>query len=257
MVLVSSRHAEGVNTKCGPWHIVTTMSIHISAAPGEIAERILLPGDPLRAKWVAENYLEQVHQYTSVRNMFGFTGLYKGERISVQGTGMGLPSISIYLNELFNEYGVQSAIRIGTCGGLLEKTKLGDVILAMTASTDSNINRRFTNGLDFAPHADFNLLLAAHEASKNLPNVHVGGVSSMDYFYDESDSVQKLIQHGVLGVEMEASQLYSIAARKQKRALAILTVSDHLISHESMDSKSREQSLDTMVEIALAALLKG
>lgn len=233
------------------------MSIHISAAPGEIAERILLPGDPLRAKWVAENYFEQVHQYTSVRNMFGFTGLYKGERISVQGTGMGLPSISIYLNELFNEYGVQSAIRIGTCGGLLEKTKLGDVILAMTASTDSNINRRFTNGLDFAPHADFNLLLAAHEASKNLPNVHIGGVSSMDYFYDETDSVQKLIQHGVLGVEMEASQLYSIAARKQKRALAILTVSDHLISHESMDSKSREQSLDTMVEIALAALLKG
>lgn len=233
------------------------MSTHISAAPGEIAERILLPGDPLRAKWVAEKYLENVHQYTSVRNMFGFTGTYRGERISVQGTGMGLPSLSIYVTELFNEYGVQSAIRIGTCGGLLEKTKLGDVILAMTASTDSNINRRFTNGLDFAPHADFKLLLAAHEAAKHLPNVHVGGVSSMDYFYDETDAAQKLIQHGVLGVEMEASQLYSIAARKQKRALAILTVSDHIITHESMDSLSREQSLNTMVEIALTALIKG
>ena len=233
------------------------MSIHISAAPGEIAERILLPGDPLRAKWVAENYFEQVHQYTSVRNMFGFTGIYKGERISVQGTGMGLPSLAIYVTELFNDYGVHSAIRIGTCGGLLEKTKVGDVILAITASTDSNINRRITHGLDFAPHADFQLLLAAYEASKHLPNVHIGGVSSMDYFYDETDASQKLIQHGVLGVEMEANQLYSIAARKQKRALTILTVSDHIISHEAMDSISREQSLDTMVEIALAALLNG
>lgn len=189
--------------------------------------------------------------------MFGYTGTYKGERVSVQGTGMGLPSLSIYVTELFNEYGVQSAIRIGTCGGLLEKTKIGDVILAMTASTDSNINRRFTNNLDFAPHADFKLLLAAHEASKNLPNVHVGGVASMDYFYDESDAIQRLIQHGVLGAEMEANQLYSIAARKQRRALAILTVSDHVITHESMSSTDREKSLNTMVEIAFAALLNG
>jgi len=230
---------------------------HISANKGDIAERILLPGDPLRAKWIADTFLQDVKQYNAVRNMFGYTGTYQGERVSVQGTGMGLPSLSIYVTELFNNYDVQTAIRIGTCGGLLEKTKVGDVILAMTASTDSNINRRFTNGLDFAPHADFKLLLAAHEASKHLPNVHIGGIASMDYFYDESDAAQKLAQHGVLGLEMEASQLYSIAARKQKRALAILTVSDHLISHESMDSKSREQSLDTMVEIALAALLKG
>ena len=230
---------------------------HISAEKGEIAERILLPGDPLRAKWVAENYFENVKQYNSVRNMFGYTGTYKGERVSVQGTGMGLPSLSIYVNELFDHYDVHTAIRIGTCGGLLEKTKVGDVILAMSASTDSNINRRFTNNLDFAPHADFKLLLAAHEASKHLPTVHVGGIASMDYFYDETDSAQRLIQHGVLGVEMEASQLYSIAARKQRRALAVLTVSDHIITHESMPSADRERSLNTMVEISLAALLNG
>lgn len=230
---------------------------HISAQKGEIADRILLPGDPLRAKWIADNYLQDVQQYNAVRNMFGYTGTYNGNRISVQGTGMGLPSISIYATELFDHFDVQTAIRIGTCGGLLEKTKVGDVILAMTASTDSNINRRFTNNLDFAPHADFNLLLAAYEAAKDLPNVHIGGIASMDYFYDETDSAQKLIQHGVLGVEMEASALYSIAARKQRRALAVLTVSDHIITHESMSSKDREQSLNTMVEISLNALIKG
>ena len=122
------------------------MSLHIGAQKGEISEKILLPGDPLRAKWVAENYLDGAKQYNSIRNMFGYTGTYRGERISVQGTGMGLPSLSIYVTELFNEHGVESAIRIGTCGAIQEKTKVGDLILAMTASTDSNINRRFTNG---------------------------------------------------------------------------------------------------------------
>ena len=233
------------------------MSVHINAEKGQIADRILLPGDPLRAKWVAENWLTDVKQFNAVRNMFGFTGKFNGETVSVMGTGMGLPSISIYVTELFNEFDVQKAIRIGTCGGFQDHTKVGDVILAMTASTDSNINRRFTNNLDFAPHADFKLLLAAYEASKNNPNVHIGGVASMDYFYDETDSAQKLIQHGVLGVEMEASALYSIAARKQRRALAVLTVSDHIITHESMPSADREQSLNAMVEIALSALLNG
>lgn len=230
---------------------------HISANKGDIAERILLPGDPLRAKWIADTYMSDVVQYNAVRNMFGYTGTYKGERVSVQGTGMGLPSLSIYVNELFDHFGVQTAIRIGTCGGLLEKTKVGDVILAMTASTDSNINRRFTNDLDFAPHADFKLLLAAYEASKNLPNIHIGGIASMDYFYDETDAAQKLIAHGVLGIEMEANQLYSIAARKNRWALTVLTVSDHVITHESMSSTDREKSLTTMAEIAFAALLNG
>ena len=184
------------------------MSLHIGAQKCEISEKILLPGDPLRAKLVAENYLDGAKQYNSIRNMFGYTGTYRGERISVQGTGMGLPSLSIYVTELFNEHGVESAISIGTCGAIQEKTKVGDLILAMTASTDSNINRRFTNGLDFAPHADFGLLQAAHEASKKFDRVHVGGVSSMDYFYDETDANEKLIKHGVLALEMEASQLY-------------------------------------------------
>ena len=230
------------------------MSVHISAQKGDISDRILLPGDPLRAKWVAENWLTDAKQFNAVRNMFGFTGLYKGERISVMGTGMGLPSISIYATELFNEYDVQKAIRIGTAGGIQDKTKVGDVILAMTASTDSNINRRFTNGLDFAPHADFLMLQAAYEASKAFGPVHVGGVSSMDYFYDETDAAKKLVAHGVLAVEMEASALYSIAARKGRRALSILTVSDHVFTHESMDSDARERSLNNMVEIGLAAL---
>ena len=230
------------------------MSVHISAQQGEISEKILLPGDPLRAKWVAENWLTDVKQFNSVRNMFGFTGLHKGERISVMGTGMGLPSISIYVTELFNEYAVQKAIRIGTAGGFQDHTKVGDVILAMTASTDSNINRRFTNGLDFAPHADFLMLKAAYEAAQQHGGCHVGGVSSMDYFYDETDANEKLIKHGVLALEMEASQLYSIAARKGKKALAVLTVSDHVITHEAMDADARERTLNDMVEVALAAL---
>jgi len=230
------------------------MSVHISAQKGEISEKILLPGDPLRAKWVAENWLTEVKQFNAVRNMFGFTGLHKGERISVMGTGMGLPSISIYVTELFNEYDVQKAIRIGTAGGFQDHTKVGDVILAMTASTDSNINRRFTNGLDFAPHADFLMLQAAYQAAQQHGGCHVGGVSSMDYFYDETDSKERLRAHGVLAVEMEASALYSIAARKGRRALSILTVSDHVFTHESMDSDARERSLNNMVEIGLAAL---
>ena len=233
------------------------MSVHIGAEKGEVAERILLPGDPLRAKWVAENYLENVKQYNSVRNMFGFTGTYKGERVSVQGIGMSLPSASIYVTELFNDFDVQVAIRIGTAGGIQDKTKVGDLVLAMTASTDSNINRRFTNGLDFAPHCDFHLLMAAYEASKKFDRVHVGGVSSMDFFYDETDSAKKLAQHGVLALEMEANQLYSIAARKNRRALAIMTISDHVFTHEAMDSAARERTLNDMVEVGLHALIKG
>jgi purine-nucleoside phosphorylase len=170
---------------------------------------------------------------------------------------MGLPSASIYVTELFNEYDVQVAIRIGTAGGIQDKTKVGDLVLAMTASTDSNINRRFTNGLDFAPHCDFHLLMAAYEASKKFERVHVGGVSSMDFFYDETDSAKKLQQHGVLALEMEANQLYSIAARKNRRALAIMTISDHVFTHEAMDSEARERTLNDMVEVGLHALIKG
>jgi purine-nucleoside phosphorylase len=229
------------------------MSVHIAAKPGEIAEKILLPGDPLRAKWIAETFLTDVVQYTSIRNMFGFTGNYKGERISVQGTGMGAPSISIYTHELFTEYQVQTAIRIGTCGGILDKTKVGDLILAMSASTDSAINRRDSNGLDISPVADYELLKKAATAA-SAKKVHIGAVASIDLFYDQTDSTDQFIKYGMLALEMETSALYSLAAKHQRKALSILTVSDHVITHESMPAEDRERSLVDMVEVALATL---
>lgn len=230
------------------------MSLHIAAKPGEVAERILLPGDPLRAKWVAENFLTDPVQYNSVRNMFGYTGSYKGERVSVQGSGMGIPSISIYVHELFTEYNVERAIRIGTCGAIQDETKVGDLILALSASTDSAVNRRATNGLDFAPHCDFHLLKSAYEIAKKF-RVHVGGVSSMDQFYDTTDALTKLREYNVLALEMEASALYTLAARFKRQALAVLTVSDHVITHEAMDATSRERTLKEMVEVGLEALI--
>jgi len=230
------------------------MSLHIAAKPGEVADRILLPGDPLRAKWVAENFLTDPVQYNSVRNMFGYTGSYKGERVSVQGSGMGIPSISIYVHELFTEYNVQRAIRIGTCGAIQDETKVGDLILALSASTDSAVNRRATNGLDFAPHCDFHLLKSAYEVAKKY-RVHVGGVSSMDQFYDTTDALAKLREYNVLALEMEASALYTLAARFKRQALAVLTVSDHVITHEAMDATARERTLKEMVEVGLEALI--
>ena len=230
------------------------MSLHIAAKPGEVAERVLLPGDPLRAKWVAENFLTAPVQYNSVRNMFGYTGTYKGERVSVQGSGMGIPSISIYVHELFTEYNVQRAIRIGTCGAIQDETKVGDLILALSASTDSAVNRRATNGLDFAPHCDFHLLKSAYEVAKKF-RVHVGGVSSMDQFYDTTDALAKLREYNVLALEMEASALYTLAARFKRQALAVLTVSDHVITHEAMDATARERTLKEMVEVGLEALI--
>jgi len=229
------------------------MSMTIGAAPEEIAERILLPGDPLRAKWIAEKFLSEVHQFNSIRAMYGFTGLYKGQRISVMGSGMGAPSISLYLHELFMDYQVQIAIRIGTCGAIQDEVNVGDLILPMTASTDSGINRRTTGGLDFAPHADFALLAIAQSLSTKVP-VHVGGVASMDMFYDTTDSTERLREHGVLALEMETSALYSLAARKKRRALSILTVTDHLNRNEQMSAMAREETLIDMVELSLATI---
>lgn len=229
------------------------MSMHLTAKPGEIANRILLPGDPLRAKWIAENFLTDIHCYNEVRGMYGFNGTYKGERIAVQGTGMGAPSISLYAHELFTEYEVERAIRVGTCGAISPNIKLGDLIIAMTASTDSGINRRRTNGLDFAPCADYSMLRAAADACK--APVHIGGVASMDLFYDDSDAMDRLKEHGVLAVEMETSALYSLAARHGRQALSILTVSDQILTHEVMSTAQREQTLNSMVEVALTSLL--
>lgn len=231
------------------------MSTHIAAKPGEIAETILLPGDPLRAKWIAENILEDAVQYNSVRNMFGFTGSYRGQRVSVQGTGMGAPSIAIYAYELFEEYGVQKAIRVGTAGGLAP-TKLRDVVIAMAASTDSNINRRATNGLDFSPIADYELLEKAVAKARSMGiDFHVGGVASGDLFYDETDSLEHWRKLGILALEMETSQLYSLAARFGRKALSIVTVSDMMDGSAHTSSEERESGFKNMVDIALAAAL--
>ncbi len=229
------------------------MSTHIAAQPGEIADKILLPGDPLRAKWIAETFLTDVKQYNSVRNMFGFTGLYRGERVSVQGTGMGAPSIGIYAYELFNDYNVQQAIRVGTSGGIAP-TKLRDVVIAMTASTDSQINRRATNGLDFAPSANFELLERAVTKARSLGvDFHVGGVASGDLFYDETDSLEQWTKLGILALEMETSQLYTLAARFRRKALSIVTVSDMMDGSGHTSSEERETGFRNMVEIALNA----
>ncbi|HZX04528.1 purine-nucleoside phosphorylase [Kribbella sp.] len=234
------------------------MSIHIAAEKGQIAPRVLFPGDPLRAKWIAETYLSDVICYTEVRSMFGFTGTYKGERISVQGSGMGQPSASIYANELFEEYDVQTLIRVGTCGALTEAVRVRDVIVAMSASTDSQMNRLRFHGIDYAPTADYKLLRAAVDAAEAAGlNVHVGQVFSGDLFYnDRPDLVSRTAEYGVLGIEMEAAALYTLAAKFGRRALGIMTVSDHLITHEVTSAEERQTTFSEMITIALDAAIE-
>jgi purine-nucleoside phosphorylase len=234
------------------------MSIHIAAEKGQIAPRVLFPGDPLRAKWIAETYLSEVTCYTEIRNMFGFTGTYKGERISVQGSGMGQPSASIYANELFVDYDVQTLIRVGSCGALTEKVKLRDVIVAMSASTDSQMNRLRFHGLDYAPTADYQLLRAAVDAAETSGlSVHVGQVFSGDLFYnDRPELVARTAEYGVLGIEMEAAALYTLAAKYGRRALGIMTVSDHLITKEETTAAERQTTFSEMITIALDAAVE-
>lgn len=229
------------------------MSFHIGAEKGDIAETMLLPGDPLRAKFIADNFLENVVCYNEVRNMFGFTGTYKGNRVSIQGAGMGIPSTAIYANELINDYGVKTLIRIGTCGGLRADIKLGEVILASSASTDSNINRLKFGGMDYSPTANFELLNKAYnKAEELLIDVRVGPIFSSDTFYDDDEDRYKIwSDHGVLGVEMESTVLYTIAAKNGLRALTILTVSDNLVTHEVASSEDREKKIEDMAKIAL------
>ncbi len=233
------------------------MSTHIGAEPGEIAERILLPGDPLRAKWIAETFLRDAKCYSTVRNMLGFTGTYQGVPVSVQGTGMGMPSASIYAHELINEYGVTSLIRVGTCGALQESIQLREVIAASGASTDSAVNRmRFAGLIDYAPVADFGLLRTAVEVAerRGVP-VRVGPIVAADSFYtDRPDLYDALADYGVLAVEMESAALYTIAARFRARALTLLTVSDQIKTGERTTAQEREQTFSEMVEIALATI---
>lgn len=231
------------------------MTIHIGAKPGDIAETVLMPGDPLRAKWAAETFLDAPRLVNDVRGMLGYTGTYKGNMVTIHGSGMGMPSLSIYANELIRDYGAKTLIRIGSCGAMQDKVKLRDVILAMTASSISTPSRGIFRELNFAPCADWSLLKAAAEAAgaKGIAP-HVGGIYSADVFYDERpDLNEQMTRHGILGVEMEAAELYNLALRYGVRALAVLTVSDHLLTHEALPSEDREKSFTDMVEIALEA----
>lgn len=234
------------------------MSTHIGAKPGEIAERVLMPGDPLRAKWIAETYLEGAQCYSTVRGMLGFTGRWNGVEVSIQGSGMGMPSASIYAHELINEYGVRSLIRVGSCGALTEDLQLRDVVAAIGSSTDSNMNRvRFDGLIDYAPVADFGLLRTSVEvAEQRGVTMRVGPVLAADAFYtDRPDLYDSLANYGVLAVEMESAALYTIAARFRARALTILTVSDHIRTGEKVTSQEREQTFSQMVEIALDTVI--
>ncbi|KIC28174.1 purine-nucleoside phosphorylase [Leisingera sp. ANG-S5] len=231
------------------------MTIHIGAAPGDIAETVLMPGDPYRAKWAAETFLQDAKLVNEVRGMLGYTGTWNGHRVTIQGSGMGMPSLSIYANELIRDYGAKTLIRIGSCGGMQDKVKVRDVILAMTASTVNSPSSGIFRELNFAPCADWGLLqAAAAAAAKRGSATHIGGIYSSDVFYDERpDLNEQMVRHGILGVEMEAAELYTLAARHGCRALAVLTVSDHLGTGEALPSDQRERSFGDMVEIALEA----
>ena len=227
---------------------------HISAEPGDFADTVLLPGDPLRAEYIAQNFLEDARQVNAVRNMLGFTGTYRGESVSVMGTGMGVPSASIYATELVNEFGVQKLIRIGSCGAMSYDLELRDVVIAMGASTDSIVNRARYGGYDFAAIADYGLLRAAVDiAEAHNKKVHVGNVYTADLFYhpDNEDRVAFNQRMGILAVEMEAAGLYGLAAEHGARALALLTVSDHVLTHEATSAEDRQTTFNEMVEIGL------
>jgi purine-nucleoside phosphorylase len=228
-------------------------SIHIEAKIGEIAETVLLPGDPLRAKYVAENLLDDAFCYNKVRNMFGYTGFYKGKRVSIQGSGMGMGSSAIYVNELISTYKCKNLIRVGTCGAIQKEIELGQVLLALSASGDSGANNAYFNGMHYAATADFDLLIKAYNIAKDL-NIKTlqGSIFSTDTFYDDIPNRWDIWEkHGIIGVEMESQILFTLAKRLGAKALSILTVSDNIVTGESSDAKQREQSYMDMMRIAL------
>jgi len=231
------------------------MTIHIGAKPGEIAQTVLMPGDPYRAKWAAETFLTDAKLVNEVRGMLGFTGTWRGNRVTIQGSGMGMPSLSIYVNELIRDYDAQTLIRIGSCGGMQPHVGIRDVIIAMTASTITSPSSGLLREFNLAPCADWSLLNAAVKAAKaHDAKTHVGGIYSSDVFYSERpDLDEQMVRHGILGVEMEAAELYMLAARHNRRALAVLTVSDHLTTGEALPAEDREKTFGDMVEIALEA----
>ncbi|NUY56021.1 purine-nucleoside phosphorylase [Salinivibrio sp. MA351] len=226
---------------------------HINAADGAFAETVLMPGDPLRAQYIAENFLENAELVTDVRNMFGYTGTYKGKKVSVMGHGMGIPSCSIYVHELIKDYGVKNVIRVGSCGAVKDDVKLMDVIVAQGASTDSKVNRTRFADHDFAAICDFHLMeTAVGEARKQNVSVRVGNVFSADLFYSpEADLFNKMDKLGILAVDMEAAGIYGVAAELNARALTILTVSDHIIRGEALSSDERQKSFNEMMTVSL------
>ncbi len=236
---------------------MTVPTPHLSAKLGEIADAVLLPGDPLRAEFIANEFLTDAVCYNRVRNMYGFTGTYKGHRVSVQGTGMGMPSASIYVTELMRFHNVKTAIRIGSCGALHEHVKLRHIILALSAHTTSAMNKRFFRGIDYAATANFELVQAANQlAMQRNMDTHVGSVLTSDAFYDDDIELFELLgAHGTLAVEMEAAAIYTIAAREGARALCMATVSDHLKTHEVMSAEDRQSSFREMVELALETIV--
>lgn len=227
--------------------------LHIMAEENAIAETVLLPGDPMRAKFIAEHYLEDAKCYNTVRGMYGYTGLYKGKRVSVQGTGMGLPSHSIYVNELIRFYGAKRLIRIGSAGSINDDVNVREIVLAQSACTNSAINRRRFQGLDYAPTATFDLLYKAYNlANEKGAKIKVGSVLSSDLFYDDTGVSAKMwADYGVLAIEMETAELYTLAAKYGVEALSILTISDHVFKGIETSPKEREESFTEMMEIAL------
>ena len=234
------------------------MSVHIAAKNGEIADTVLLPGDPKRAKWIAENFLENAVCYTDIRGMLGFTGTYKGKRISVQGTGMGIPSMSIYITELMKDYGVKTLIRVGSAGSYQEDVKIRDIVVALSTSTDSNINNRRFKGASFAPTVNFDLLSKVLKTAeeKNI-KIKAGNILPSDEFYNDDPSYfKKWAEFGVLAVEMETAALYTLASKYKAKALSILTISDSLVSPEITSSEEREKTFNEMIELALETAIK-
>ncbi|WP_430927689.1 purine-nucleoside phosphorylase [Polaribacter marinivivus] len=229
------------------------MSVHINAKKGEVAESVLLPGDPMRAKWIADYFLENVIQYNDVRGMLGYTGTYKGKTVSVQGTGMGIPSTLIYAHELINEFGVKNLIRVGSAGSYQKEVKIRDIVIAMAASTNSGLNTIRFNGADYAPTASFDLFQKAIKVAEQKGiAIKAGNILSSDEFYaDDFNDFKKWADYGVLCVEMETNGLYTVAAKHNVNALSILTISDSLVTKERTTSEEREQTFKEMIEIAL------
>jgi purine-nucleoside phosphorylase len=231
------------------------MTVHIGAKPGDIAPVVLLPGDPYRARWAAQTFLDDARLVNEVRGMLGYTGTWRGHPVTIHGSGMGMPSLSIYANELIRDYGAQTLIRIGSAGGMQPQVRVRDVVLAMSACTLSTPSRGIFRDLNFAPTADFGLMRAAWDAGQARGTaLHAGPIYSSDIFYDERPDLQDQMQrHGVLCVEMETAELYTLAARHGRQALAVLTISDHLLTGEALPSDQRETSFADMVHIALEA----